>query len=114
MPQTTDQPVDVNLLTLEDYRQLRAEDHVLDHLLGVVRQAADAELAAFLASAPMLYPGDLFQVQTVDETWHAAAVGPGVLCGANRDVANSTLAWDYGTDRVDCPAGVCRFANGRL
>ena len=52
------------------------------------------------------FPPEL-QVQDVHGTWHAAAVGPGVLCQttiADREAAGViTVAWDYGSNLVDCP-----------
>ena len=51
-------------------------------------------------------PNSLFQVQDVDDRWHAAAVGPGVLCqSTTNDLAApgvQTVAWDHGTHLVDC------------
>lgn len=67
---------------------------------------------------------DLIQVQDTDGTWHAAAVGPGVLCDANRRAAHAqnsgeqydavtTVQWDIGADLVDCPELACQLAAGR-
>lgn len=47
------------------------------------------------------------QVRDTAGRWHAAAVGPGVLCQATtaqeETPAVQTVAWEFGTDRVNCP-----------
>lgn len=52
-------------------------------------------------------PADtLIQVWDADETIHAAAVGPGVLCQASEPdraaPAVLTVAWEPGADKVTC------------
>lgn len=51
-------------------------------------------------------PDTLIQVQDVNDGWHAAAVGPGVLCqhatAQQESPGIDTVVWDYGTDRVNC------------
>lgn len=51
-------------------------------------------------------PDTLIQVQDVDEVWHAAAVGPGVLCqhaeAQQEAPAVQTVAWADGVDAVSC------------
>ena len=53
-----------------------------------------------------LAPDTLIQVLDQDGRWHAAAVGPGVLCQrAKFDQAApviQTVQWAPGTDLVDC------------
>lgn len=77
-----------------------------------------------LVQPATLHPGAVFQVLDTDGTWHAATVGAGVLCAANRRTARSsntgegfdpttTVEWDYGVDRVDCTDPDCWSAVGR-
>lgn len=62
----------------------------------------------------------LLQVQDDAGRWHAAAVGPGVLCQATEPdraaPAVQIVRWDWGTDLVDCrdcKRRVLRAAGGR-
>lgn len=70
----------------------------------------------------MINTADLFSVTTLDRrntdegqepAVHAAAIGPGLLCGANRPIRDAagaaatwptldTLQWWNGTEQVDC------------
>ncbi|GAA1436393.1 hypothetical protein GCM10009616_36050 [Microlunatus lacustris] len=51
-------------------------------------------------------PDTLIQIQDVNDVWHAAAIGPGVLCQRatpqQEAPAVQTVVWDYGTDGVNC------------
>ena len=59
-------------------------------------------------------PDSLFQVQDIDDRWHAAAAGPGVLCQTtSADLAApavQTVSWDYGTNLVCCRPCLQRVA----
>lgn len=61
-------------------------------------------------------PDTLIQVQDVDDRWHAAAVGPGVLCQrTTADLAApavQTVAWADGTELVDCFECIRQMAAG--
>ena len=57
-----------------------------------------------------LTPADLIQVQAADERWHAAAIGPGILCPVASDDVSRTLAWDHGTNLVNCPDCMLQLA----
>lgn len=60
-------------------------------------------------------PDTLIQVEDLDGRWHAAAIGPGVLCiAAPADVTFQTVQWAYGTELVDCPTCLRRMAGLRL
>ncbi len=115
--QPTGEPVDLtDVLDVQPFAEpiyLTIAAQVEQVLDSLSLERAAAKLDDFHAG-PNLFIGDLFQVQDIDQTWHTAAVGPGVLCHANRDVSVQTIQWDYGTDRVDCPEPACRNALGRL
>ena len=79
-----------------------------DPLLSHPRTLQGPQIAT--RSRMSLTPADLIQVQAADERWHAAAIGPGILCPVARDEVSRTLAWDQGTNLVNCPDCMLRLA----
>jgi hypothetical protein len=53
---------------------------------------------------PAMYDGrSVLAVQDNHLRWHAAQVGPGLLCASLRgDVGHYTLTWDYDTALINC------------
>lgn len=64
-------------------------------------QWAPPRAAAPIPNRPPPVRGELFVVQTADLRWHAAAIGPGILC--DRNGRPRTLTWRTWTAAiVDC------------
>lgn len=67
----------------------------------------EALLRSIFVGPPDLSRDQLLQVQDDDGIWHAAAVGPGLLCDlASGQVGCHTVVWDHGIDQVNCSS--CR------
>lgn len=61
----------------------------------------------------MIPPDTLIQVSDSAGSWHAAAIGSGLLCRTVADeVSVTTTVWRFGLDRLNCPR--CRAAVRRL